>query len=155
MKLPTQSRPVIRNTSSIKILDAQMSGITASECNRAGCGTALAACHAILVGGPLAIAPYWGCMVQAKFNACRGCDEGWDQCVDRVRGRYGQCIGDSVTSGAYKFDGPAIYYADGKGAYCQYDTVENFLRLNHGGKHTTWPGRSPSILGYRNDGVCR
>jgi hypothetical protein len=76
MKLPTQSRPVIRNTSSIKILDAQMSGITASECDRAACGTAMAACHAILVGGgPFATIPYWACMVQVKLNACRGCDE--------------------------------------------------------------------------------
>lgn len=136
-----------------------MNVITASDtskCDRTACDAAMVNC-AVTAASSSWLAPfsYWGCKITADASACRGCGA-WDQCVGGVRGQYGQCIsGISIMPGAYKFDGPAIYYANGKGAYCQYDTVENFLRLNHGDRYRTLPGKSPAILGTDYNGVCR
>lgn len=156
MKLPIQARPIMRSVSSVRISHSLMSGVTSSECNMTNCGVYMGVCGISALGGPV---PFSACMVALGGITCRDCISNlitgpYDTCQG-VRGQYGQCIGDDITAGAYKLDGPAIYYSNGKGGYCQYDTVENFLRLNHGDRYRTLPGRSTAVLGYRNDGVCR
>jgi hypothetical protein len=69
MKLPIQARPIMRSVNSVRISDALMRGVTASECN-SECGWAVGACAASAVLGPAAVA---GCLIAMGGTTCRDC----------------------------------------------------------------------------------
>lgn len=81
MKLPIQSRPIMRSVSSTKIFDALMSGVTASECNWGECGWIVGACTGAGLGGfvlgsvPGAAAAVSGCIATTILTSpdCRPC----------------------------------------------------------------------------------
>ena len=59
-----------------------------------------------------------------------------------------------IAEGIFKFEGrPAIYYSNGKGAYCVYDTWDNYVRLTG---NPGWRTQSGKLSNYsaRYDGVC-
>jgi hypothetical protein len=69
MKLPIQSRPVLRNINSDRISDALMSGVIASDCTTE-CAWLAGACGAVAFLGPEAFA---GCAIPATATSCRDC----------------------------------------------------------------------------------
>lgn len=92
MKLPTQAQPVMRK---VRTSDALMSGVTASACDMAQCGWAIAACAPALVGGLAGLA---GCLIGLGAGTCVECvgQGGCFTCGDPAcpcgRGRFGECL---------------------------------------------------------------
>jgi hypothetical protein len=63
-----------------------------------------------------------------------------------------------ISEGKFKFEGrPAIYYSNGRGEYCWYDSWENLVRLS-GQRNPTWAtlGTTPRLSQYnmKYAGIC-
>lgn len=69
-----------------------------------------------------------------------------------------QCLpafGNTIPEGIFKFEGREhIYYSNGKGHYCYYDSMETYNQLTGGGrKWRILPGRL-SQYKMTFDGIC-
>lgn len=60
----------------------------------------------------------------------------------------------SIPEGAFKFDGREhIYYSNGQGHYCYYDSLRNYVKLNGDRGWKVMPGRL-SQYNMVFDGIC-